>query len=331
VPQCTRAWPGRLDRRPWRRASPGPRGLKSPGPLANSCKCPLFANGTSPTRPAPSATRVTLLPFSRAGPAPPLRTFGAARRPRRRRHRGRPDAGHFLAPPSPSPRRPARSSRRAGVMGRVEHPAGSLRPPRSHRALAPDATLTACGCPRTLAQYREPRAPTPRSQKAHLPQRLCRATLERQDPAPLQSDRPGVQRPAPIEERSPRGGRRSAQRLERRRQGPARPAPAASRGRCLAASEKPGGGATVAARLPAARPAAAGSPFAADAGGRLRGAGRSRARLPRARAARSSPLADRRRASRDPAESGRPSARRPAHRGSRGRNTRPTPCRRDAA
>jgi hypothetical protein len=305
------------------------------------------------TLPRPGATR---LAFSRVRPTPPPRTFRAARRPRRRRHRGRPDAGHLLPHPSPSPRRPARSSRGAGVMGGVEHPTGPLRPARSHRALPPEAALTACGRARTLAQHGQPRAAAPRRQEAHLPQRLCRAALEGQDPPPVQPDRPGVQRPAPVEERTPRGCRRSAQGLERRRQGRARPTPAAACMRRAAVSECLGGAAAVAAGFPTVAspaaglltapdtappaaglatapdtaPPAAGFPATPAAAGRLRGACRSRARLQGAPAARSDPRAGRRTASRAPAESGQRSTRRPRRRASRDRSTRPTRDRRGA-
>ncbi len=146
--------------------------------------------------------------------------------------------------------------------------------------------------------------------------------VARQGAAHLRADRAGLQRAASAQECAPRRGRRRSQGLARRGQAGAGATPAATGGRVGPVLHR------CAVDHRRLRPATAGECQVA-AGLRVR----CRSRAPRhaARAARSDPPADRRAASRVPAESATRSERPPARRASRDRSTRPTQGRRAAA
>ena len=189
-------------------------------------------------------------------PPPLSRTLGATRRTHRRGHRGRSYPGHLLLRP-PTPPRPAAGSRSdTAVVDRVADTARSVCAAGPHRTITLRAAV-ASGCgPWTLSQHREPRIATARRSKPHLPQRLRGTTLERQSPAHLRADRARLQRPATVEEGSPRRRCRGGPGLAGRRSDAAlsAPAPAGERvGTADATGATDAAGAAGVAHLPRCR------------------------------------------------------------------------------
>ena len=195
------------------------------GGLARSCKCPQNANDTRHTTPRPS--RGQPLPRdTRERDRPAIhrtRPVRAARRPRGRRPRRRAHAGHVLLRPAAPPRLSPRRAPRADHVGRLAHATRPLRPARSHRPRACQAAVPARRWIGPVPQHDQPRAPPPRGSWPHLPPRLRKRALARQDPTALRPHRSRLQRLAPAAARAARPRHAGHTDVVRRRQGGAGP------------------------------------------------------------------------------------------------------------